>query len=214
MIIFVANASHGLTHYLAGKNPGSVGRLISPGDFREPVDYLPYVIDNGAYSAFQNNTQWNEESFFRLLDRCQLSRYKPNWIVVPDKVGDRNTTISLWKQYENPLRKYKTKLAFAVQDGMTLKDVPESADVVFLGGSTEWKWRNAGLFVAQFPSVHVGRVNWWDKIEYCERIGVESIDGTGFFRAGTESIQAQQLRDFVEGIRRTNDQQDLFLHAL
>jgi hypothetical protein len=97
---------------------------------------------------------------------------------------------------------------------MTPKDVPLSADIVFVGGSTCWKWRNAGMFVAQFPRVHVARVNWVDKLEYCERIGVESVDGTGFFRGGWQSQQANQLRDFVSGIRRGEEQPDLFLRVL
>lgn len=203
-----ANNSDALVHWLAGTYPNKLGWIFSPGGFKEPRAWLPYAIDNGKYATYENGKEWNEESFFELLDRCQLSKYKPDWVAVPDEVGNREKTLWLWKQYEHQIRRYKFRLAFVVQDGMTPNDVPESADVVFIGGSTNWKWRNVALFCATFPRVHVGRVNWVDKLEYCERVGAESCDGTGFFRG--DMVQRQQLIDFVSGIRRHQNQGQLF----
>lgn len=208
MIVMPANNSSGIVHFLAGKYPGKLGWIMSPGGFKEPRSWLPYVVDNGAFTAWEANREWKEEPFFDLLDRCQLSRFKPDWVTVPDAVGDREQTLWLWRQYERRVRQYGWRLAFVVQDGMTPNDVPESADVVFVGGSTKWKWRNVALFCATFPRVHVGRVNWVDKLEYCERVGAESCDGTGFFRGGPDSIQAQQLADFVAGVRRGKRQME------
>ncbi len=94
---------------------------------------------------------------------------------------------------------------------MTPSDVPIDTDVVFIGGTTEWKWRNVGRFVASFKRVHAGRVNWVDKLEYCDRIGVESCDGTGFFRGGEDSTQSVQLQEFLDGRRRHTEQGDLFM---
>jgi hypothetical protein len=210
MMVMPANNSDGLVHHLATKYPGKIGWMFSPGGFKEPRDWLPYVIDNGKFTSWENKSEWNESEFFDLLDRCQLSRYKPDWVAVPDEVADREKTLWLWNQYERRIKMYGWRLAFVVQDGMTPNDVPESADVVFVGGSTKWKWRNVALFCATFPRVHVGRVNWVDKLEYCERVGVESCDGTGFFRGGSDSIQARQLVDFISGHRRHAEQQQLF----
>lgn len=210
MIVMPSNNSSGLVHFLAGKYPGKIGWLMSPGGFKEPRSWLPYALDNGRYTM---SDAWNEESFFDLLDRCQLSRYKPNWVAVPDEVGNRQKTLWLWSQYERRIRQYNFRLAFVAQDGMTPNDVPESADVVFVGGTTKWKWRNVALFCATFPRVHVGRVNWVDKLEYCESVGAESCDGTGFFRGGPDSIQAHQLVDFIAGRRRFHEQGRLSLTA-
>lgn len=210
MMVMPANNSSGLVHFLAGKHPGKIGWMFSPGGFKEPRAWLPFVIDNGKYSAWESGKPWNEDEFFELLDRCQLSKFKPDWVTVPDEVANKDETLWLWNQYERRIRMYGWRIAFVVQDGMTPNDVPESADVVFVGGTTKWKWRNVALFCATFPRVHVGRVNWIDKLEYCERVGVESCDGTGFFRGGPDSVQAQQLADFVSGIRRHEDQQRLF----
>ena len=207
-MVMPANNSDAVIHYLCGKYPGRLGWMFSPGGFKEPRAWLPYVLDNGKYTSWQNGKEWNEDSFFELLDRCQLSKYKPDWVAVPDEVADRGKTLWLWNQYEHRIRQYKFRLAFVVQDGMTPNDVPDSADVVFIGGTTKWKWRNVALFCATFPRVHVGRVNWIDKLEYCERVGVESCDGTGFFRG--DMVQRQQLIDFISGIRRYSDQKQLF----
>jgi hypothetical protein len=206
MIVMPSNHAGGIIHYLAGKYPGKIGWMFSPGGFKEPRAWLPYVIDNGKFSTWEFGKEWLEEEFFDLLDRCKLSRYKPEWVLVPDEVGNRDRTLWLWNQYKPRVAMYGWPLAFAVQDGMTTKDVPESAEVVFIGGTTNWKWRNVALFCAVFPRVHVGRVNWVDKLEYCETVGVESCDGTGFFRGGPDSEQALQLIDFISGHRRSEQQ--------
>ncbi len=209
MMVMVTNNSGGVVHYLAGRYPQKIGWLISPGGFKEPRQWLPYALDNGKYSAWENDKPWDEENFFELLDRCRFSRYKPDWVAVPDEVGDKEKTLFLWNQYEHRVRQYGWRTAFVVQDSMTPNDVPD-CDVVFVGGTTKWKWRNAALFAATFPRVHVGRVNWWDKLEYCERLGIESCDGTGFFRGGEDSEQSIQLQDFLSGHRRYEQQHRLF----
>lgn len=73
-------------------------------------------------------------------------------------------------------------MAFAAQDGMTPADVPSDADVVFVGGSTSWKWANLRMWTDNFPRVHVGRVNSRRLLEQAEQAGAESCDGTGWFR--------------------------------
>lgn len=213
MTVLVANNSGGIVHFWAGKFPGQVGWIISPGGWREPRAWLPYSIDNGKYACWENESDWNEDGFFALLDRCNLCKFKPRWITVPDEVADKHTTLDLWAHYEPALRRYGWPLAFVVQDGMTPFDVPKSADLVFIGGTTEWKWRNAALFVAAFPRVHIGRVNNIDKIEFCERLGVESCDGTGFFRDGEGDLRAVQLEQFFGGRRRHREQPELWVRS-
>lgn len=198
-----ANNSCGLVHYLAGKYPGKIGWMFSPGGFKEPRSWLPYVVDNGKFSVWSKGAVWLESEFIALLDRCRLAKWKPQWVVVPDEVANRDETLRLWAEWEPRLRGYNWPLAFVVQDGMSPCDVPDSAEVVFIGGTTQWKWRNVERFCEAFPRVHVGRVNWIDKLEYCEDVGVESCDGTGFFRGGPDSVQAQQLCRYIAGERTT-----------
>ncbi len=98
--------SGALVHYLAGKYPGKIGWLMSPGGFKEPRAWLPYAIDNGKFATWNTGEDWNEQTFFDLLDRCKLSRYKPMWVCVPDEVADKDKTLWLWNQYERRVRKY------------------------------------------------------------------------------------------------------------
>jgi hypothetical protein len=209
MMVMPSNNCSGLVHYLAGRFHGQIGWLMGPEGFKEPRRWLPYAIDNGKFSVWKKKNQWDEQRFFDLLDRCVFSKYKPLWVTVPDEVGDCRVTESLWYYYEEKLRRYCWPLAYVVQDGCEPRHVPKAADIVFVGGTTEWKWHNAGRFCAEFPRVHVGRVNWVDKLEYCERIGAESCDGSGFFRGGLDSIQSEQLQEFLAGRRRHEEQLQL-----
>jgi hypothetical protein len=70
----------------------------------------------------------------------------------------------------------------AVQDGMTPADVPKECAVVFVGGTTSWKWRSLPMWASSFSRVHVGRVNSIRLLLMAENAGAESCDGTGWFR--------------------------------
>jgi hypothetical protein len=67
---------------------------------------------------------------------------------------------------------------------MTPDDVPPETDVVFVGGSFDWKWDNLLMWTRNFPRVHVGRVNTEKRLWMAHEAGVESCDGTGWFRGG------------------------------
>jgi hypothetical protein len=76
---------------------------------------------------------------------------------------------------------------------------------VFIGGSTDWK---LGPFAAQCIKaaramdywVHVGRVNTPGRFEYFERLGANSIDGTGIAQYShmRESIHARRREPVFE----------------
>jgi hypothetical protein len=66
--------------------------------------------------------------------------------------------------------------------------VPSGADVIFVGGTTEWKWRNLRQWTDNFPRVHVGRVNSEKLLWAAHEAGAESCDGTGWMRGGEERL--------------------------
>jgi hypothetical protein len=105
------------------------------------------------------------------------------WVVVPDSIGDRDETLRLWDIHAAALQAFGVPLAMAVQDGMSPADVPKEASIVFVGGSTSWKWRNLPMWTESFSRVHVGRVNSLRLLLMAEKSGAESCDGTGWFRA-------------------------------
>lgn len=197
MRILLSNNTGGPVHWLAGRFPGWVGHLFSPGGQRGPYRYLPYALDNGAYGAFANKTEWDEPAWVRLLEWAKHSGQAPEWVLVPDVVGDKDGTLRNWDRYAPAAKRYGWPLAFAVQDGMTPLDVPADAQVVFVGGSTEWKWETMSLWAFFFPRVHVGRVNSGHRLAQCYLEGVESVDGTGWVRAGW-GRQWCQLLAFLE----------------
>jgi hypothetical protein len=164
---------------------------------------LPYALDNGAFGAFKNGTAFDEKAFFGLCDWAKASGIAPRWVLVPDVVTDANATLVLWDHLWLRVQEYGWPLAFAAQDGHEPRHVPENADVVFIGGSTDWKRLNIHRFCLHHPRVHVGRINTHKWLSLCAHAGAESVDGTGFFRG--DRVQLEGLISFLEeqhGINR------------
>lgn len=189
--------------YLAGKFPGKIGHLFSPKDQHGPFSFVPYALDNGAFGASTAGKEWEEGPWFDLLDWAKLSGQRPIWAIAPDVVGDRLRTLRRWDLYAPRLAKYGWPMAFAVQDGMTVADVPGNADVLFIGGSTEWKWRTLKMWCEAFNGVtrrcipvHVGRVNSYHRLWECHDAGAESCDGTGWIRG--DQVQLRGLTVYLE----------------
>lgn len=190
LVVMPTNNSGMQIGYLAGKYPNRLGWLISPDGWRKPPSWMPYALDNGAFGAWSNQRPWDEGKFVTLLERARM-HFRPLWVVVPDVVADREATIEKWPIWKPKIREIipDVPLAFAVQDGMTPADVPSDADVVFVGGTTDWKWRYARTWTENFKRVHIARVNSERKLWACHDIGAESCDGTGWMRGGEERIE-------------------------
>jgi hypothetical protein len=211
MMVMPSNNSGIQVGYLAGKFQSRIGWLISPeSKWAIPPKWMPYAIDNGAYGAFLRKEPWKPEPFFYLMRRAK-EVHKPLWIVVPDVVGDAEATIIQWHEFSGQVREYSPNvpLAFAVQDGMTPYHVPTGVDVIFVGGSTEWKWRNLRLWTDNFPRVHVGRVNGERLLWAAHDAGAESCDGTGWMRRGEKRIG--ELTRYLEETDGENKRRQLQL---
>lgn len=134
-----------------------------------------------------------------MLASVRAQGLAPRWVLVPDVVADRAATLEKWRQYAPVAARYGWPLAIAVQDGMTPADIPGNADVIFIGGTTEWKWRSLPMWASTGMRVHVGRVNEVERLEICERWRVESVDGTGWMRGTENGRQAQALVQWLAG---------------
>lgn len=200
MMVMPSNHSSALIHYLAGKHPSRIGWLIGPTGLAKTKlrDWMPFACDNDAFSAWANEKEWDYLAWINMLKKITSLRQSPRWVLVPDVVAEREKTILAWEKYAPEASTFGFPLAFAVQDGMTPKDVPIKADVVFVGGTTEWKWNNLRLWTDNFIRVHVGRVNSLNKLRLCERLNVESVDGTGWFRDGDGGQSQRELRHWFE----------------
>lgn len=200
MIVMPGNWSKATVHYWAGCYKGALGHLYSPGSQRGPYSHLPYALDNGRFSCWSRGVEWDESAYIALLEWAFMAGregQRPTWALVPDVVADREGTLREWDRWVPVVKSFGYKLAFAVQDGMLAADVPTEADVVFVGGSTAWKWLQAPYWCQHFPRVHIGRVNSYHRLVFAERCGAESVDGTGWGRGNRAQLAGllQYLRE-------------------
>jgi len=155
-----------------------VGQLITPlTGFSNQNRAAGFGIDNVAFSCF------DEKRWRAILKRELPNRDKCHFVVCPDVVGSARRTLELFSHFYPSLHGWK--VALACQDGQ--EDLPigwDLIDAVFIGGSTEWKVsRHSEAIIKAAKAlgkwVHVGRVNSVDRYKWCERLGVDSVDGTG-----------------------------------
>lgn len=199
MIVMPANSSGWFWHALA-RETGRLGHLFSPGGQRGPWPWLPYALDNGAFSCWEpeSNTfdaaKWatTEAAWKRLLFWAQAAPIRALWAIVPDIPGNAAATLERWTQFAPVVERAGIPLAIAVQDGMTPESVralsPAPA-VIAVGGTTEWKWQTVAGWASAFPRVHLLRCNAPAKLYELESLGVESCDGTGWARGDRRQTQ-------------------------
>lgn len=211
-MMLIMGQSNRIWHFWCGRNPGSVGILIGPSyGKRVPVDsYMPMVLDNDAFTCWRDKKPWDVEKWREMLKWIKMTGVDPLWAAVPDVVANRELTIKNWNIYSDEIFNLGWKAAFCVQDGMSVCDVPKDADVIFVGGSDRWKFPNLGMWTESFPRVHCARVNAIEMIESCERLGCESVDGTGWFREPSREDKLPAIKRFIEGHRTYKNQETVF----
>lgn len=169
---------------------------------------MPWALDNGKFAVWSAGKEWDEKRYWDMLDKAYTKNRPPEWVVVPDAVGQADETLDLWHEWAPGLRDiYGFTLALAVQDGMTAGMVkraclPLLPDVVFVGGTTRFKWRTLTDWCKNFERVHVGRVNTEKQLWMVERAGAESSDGTGWFRG--DPVNGEQVRQLRRYLVRSN----------
>ncbi len=201
-MMLLCGQSNRVWHWAAGRWPNSVGLLLGPSYYKKtPVDpWMPFALDNDAFAAWRDSTPWNFDKWKGMLGQVRLMiPRKPIWVVVPDVVGNRLETILNWDRYLPTAVQLDSPLAFAVQDGMRPMDVPGNADVVFVGGTDDWKFPSLKMWTENFPRVHCARVNSPAMFLRCQELGCESIDGTGWFRDPSRADKLPAVLRFLEG---------------
>jgi hypothetical protein len=153
------------------------GWCITPQESRNPPNGT-FFLDNGAFSAYKNQTPFDDAAFYRLIKRYP----DYDFVVVPDIVagGLESLDFSLMHVDVIPRPRY-----LAVQDGMTsqcVRPILEKFDGIFVGGTVPWKMETMRMWsdVAHLHKVkcHVGRIGSLQGYLICNRWGVDSVDGT------------------------------------
>jgi hypothetical protein len=147
-------------------------------------DGVEWVMDNGAYSNFDEN------KFSRMAQTAMFDE-NCHWLAMPDVVGDHEQTLNLFHEWKVrlcnhyiPCRPKFKKWAFVIQDGATIETIPwDEIKAVFLGGTTQFKLSSRAYMIlleakAKGKWVHVGRVNTVGRISYFHDVA-DSIDGSG-----------------------------------
>jgi hypothetical protein len=99
-------------------------------------------------------------------------------------VGDAIATLNRSLPVLPKIRALGYKAALVAQDGLENVSIPWwTFDVLFIGGSTEWKLGAACAEIvrqakARGKWVHMGRVNSFKRLAYAQAIGCDSADGT------------------------------------
>lgn len=213
MIVMPANST-GMFFHSLGRETRKLGHLFSPGAQRGPFEWMPYALDNGAFSAWDQDaniwdeSKWSEHAWKSLLVWTQTATngkgvvQPPIWAIVPDVPGNAARTIERWPRYTDIIKEFGIPLAVAVQNAMTPEMVrrlrPEPS-VICVGGTTEWKWATWRLWKDEFPRVHMLRVNSPEKLYELEHGGIESCDGTGWNRG--DRTQTEGLETWARGLR-------------
>lgn len=102
----------------------------------------------------------------------------------PDVVGDAVATLNRSLPFLRRVRELGYPAALVAQDGLERCWIPWSMfDVLFVGGSTEWKLSPAAAAIVaeakrRGKRAHMGRVNSFKRLAYAEEIGCDSADGT------------------------------------
>jgi len=179
---------------LCREHPNNLGYIIGPSYYQKPKEGIAFVADNDAFKYWRDKRPFEEAEWFGMIGKIYKSGLEPLWIVIPDSVCDRDGTLRNWEKFSPMITGYQK--AFVLQDGMKIGDVPE-ADVYFVGGSTEFKWSTAHYWIKHLPRVHVGRVRS-RRLLYCEKIGAESCDGSGWLRETVNGRPFKQMEAWLE----------------
>jgi hypothetical protein len=184
---------------------GELGLLIQPDNsYHLKIDrFEAWAADNGCFASKWDETKWwgwlrdvaahaakgadltceiTGETFHEdLLATCLFA-------VAPDVVGDAEATLKKSRPWLSKIRDLGLPVAFVAQDGSEDLDanlIPWGEfDVLFLGGSTEFKLDpdRAGKVtreaVRRGIPVHMGRVNSAKRLKLAEAWGCETADGT------------------------------------
>lgn len=140
----------------------------------------PWMADNGVFVG-----RFSESKFYGALGTHKHMQTSCKFVICPDVLRDVHGTLARYAEHAPRIRALGYPVAYAGQDGAEYVPFPDEYDVLFLGGSTEWKMGRGTrecirLAQAHGKPVHVGRVNSFKRLKYFADLGVDSCDGTTY----------------------------------
>ena len=72
MVVMPSNCVGFNAGFLFGKYPGRLAHLHSVERLAEPIQGIPWALDNGVFGAFSTGKEWSEEPLYRFLDKYSV----------------------------------------------------------------------------------------------------------------------------------------------
>jgi hypothetical protein len=159
---------------------GLLGQIATPAAGNRVLDRVDWIADNAVFAGRYPG----DDAYLAWL--AERAPYAPQcrFVVAPDVVADAAATLALSAPMLPRIRALGFPVALVAQDGLEDLTVPWDAfDVLFIGGSTEWKLGPAARRLTAEAKlhgkwVHMGRVNSRQRLLYADAIGCDSVDGT------------------------------------
>lgn len=164
---------------MAAMTDGRLGFIDTPAQGNHRPDGVMWCADNGCFSD-----KWDETKWWAFLVANAHRADSCAFAVAPDVVGDAWRSHLRSYPWLAKIRALGYPVAYVAQDGLESHPIPwHDFDVLFIGGTTEWKLgRHARDIAAEAKArgkwVHMGRVNSEKRWRYARAIGCDSVDGT------------------------------------
>lgn len=167
-----------------------IGFIDTPAQHNPRPAGVIWCADNGCFGdGYPGDDGW-----LNWLERNRADAGSCWFAVAPDVVADAAATDARSRPYLPVIRGLGYPAAFVAQDGLEHLAVPWAEfDVLFIGGSTEWKLGPAAAQIAaealtRGKRVHMGRVNTGRRFRYAAAIGCHSADGTTLTRGPDRNL--------------------------
>jgi hypothetical protein len=174
---------------IAAMESGELGFIDTPAQGNKRPAGVTWCADNGAYSD-----KFDEAKWWKFLTDNAADAGTCLFAVAPDVVGNAAETLTRSMQWLPKIRALGYPAAFVAQDGLERRSVIDDPkwwdtfDVLFIGGTTEWKLGPAARELAAAAKhygkrIHVGRVNSEKRFRYAAApypfgLGADTADGT------------------------------------
>lgn len=167
---------------IAAMSRGEIGLLLTPNDRRRSAHspWFTWAADNGCFSP----KNWTTERWWSWLVSERGNRATCLFATAPDVVGNADETMAQSQPWLCRIREIGFRAALVAQDGIESLPIKwDSFDVLFLGGSTEWKLSSHAFHLSHEAArrgkgVHMGRVNSGRRWQTASTFGCTSADGT------------------------------------
>jgi hypothetical protein len=175
-----------LSGHIGAMRHSRLGFILTPDRWGQDVpDDAAIAADNACFSS---PDRYSDERYLRFLGRLPVGRCL--FATAPDVVGDHAATVERSLPMLRRIREAGFPAAFCAQDGWAEETTPwGDFDVLFIGGTTDFKFRGGRLAVyaakRRGKRTHMGRVNSLARLAAASAIGCDSSDGT-FLRFGPD----------------------------